>query len=170
MTPFYLNVCVHFFYIIMILLVLPESLSTEARSILRKNAKLASDAQKRQDTIQREWENETPAPADVGNPFEASAAEGGIGDGGRPSWSRRFSVGVVGGPAQEQSKRSKKIRGWLRRTFRKGTAFLQPLEVFMPKEGEDGKTDWTMTVTGAALFMMSLLYVSGSQSSVVTLS
>lgn len=137
----------------MILLVLPESLSKEARTILKKNAKIASDAQKRQDNLAREWENETPAAGpEVADPF-LTATTGSAYGAGESGWSGR------GG--HRRSKRQKKIVGILSRGFRKSTAFLRPLGVFMPTEKEEGGKDWNMTVTGLALFFMSFMMVSG---------
>lgn len=159
MTPFYLNICVHLFYITMIILVLPESLSKEARTILKKTAKIASDAQKRQDTLAREWENETPAAGpEIADPFLTATpgSTSGVSESERPGWSRRFSMSA---PNAQSSKRHKKFAGLLRRTFRTATAFLQPLAVFLPTEKEDGGKDWNMTVTGAALFAMSFMMV-----------
>jgi hypothetical protein len=161
MTPFYLNIVIHLFYISMIALVLPESLSKEARTILKKNAKLASDAQKRKDTLTREWENETPAAGlEVADPF-LTATPGSIATNEeRPTWSRRFSTLSRTGAHEHSSKRQKRIRGLLRRAFKKSTAFLQPLGVFMPTTKEDGRTDWNMTIMGASMFTMSTMMVS----------
>lgn len=141
MSPFYINIGIHIFFITMMLLVLPESLSKEARTILVKNAKLASEAQRQQDSLAREWENETPA-RESEDPFTTQAGESG--------WSLRQ------GPT---SRRQKKVVGMLSRGFRKSTAFLRPLGVFMPTRTEEGRLDWNMTITGAALYLMSFMMV-----------
>lgn len=164
MTPFYLNVALHLCYFTMILLVLPESLSAEARGVLRKTAKLAKDARKHRDALEREWENETPALADAErpDPFLSAGANAGHSAPARasapPAWQRRFSISAN----ETSTKREKRMRGYIRRAFRKSTAFLQPLAVFMPTQKEDGVWDWNMTATGAALFMMAILFVSSS--------
>nr|XP_019010539.1 uncharacterized protein I206_05011 [Kwoniella pini CBS 10737]OCF49320.1 hypothetical protein I206_05011 [Kwoniella pini CBS 10737] len=69
MTPFYVNAVVFAIYIPLILLMLPESLSNQARATLAKNASTAREEAKKRDQLEREWEDETPFPADgtIGN-------------------------------------------------------------------------------------------------------
>lgn len=133
MAPFYINMCIHILYIPLFLFLLPESLSSEARMILDKNAKLAHQAANDRDAAEREWENETPA-VELANPLEQRTAT--------------------------SSKRTKRLRGSLRRTFRRATGFLQPLAIFLPREMEDGRKDWSLTFVGCSISCMSMLYVS----------
>nr|XP_018261112.1 uncharacterized protein I303_06833 [Kwoniella dejecticola CBS 10117]OBR83270.1 hypothetical protein I303_06833 [Kwoniella dejecticola CBS 10117] len=111
MTPFYVNAAIFTIYLPLILLVLPESLSTEARATLAKNASIAKEEAKKRDQLEREWEDETPFP------------------------------------------------GNFRRTLRRVFGFLEPLSIFIPtrKEGERYR-DWNLTVVGAGIFFMSMVF------------
>jgi hypothetical protein len=122
---------------------LPESLSSEARVILTKNAQLAKERARRRDQAEREWENETPAnePTDPLMPI-----------GGDSGWSRLSHAG--------HSKRRKRLVGNLTRLLRSARAPLQPLAIFLPRERDDGTKDYNLTAAGCAIFCASMLYVS----------
>lgn len=143
MVPFYLNVCVHLTFMSLMFFLLPESLSSEARVILTKNAQLAKERARRRDQAEREWENETPAsePADPHMPI-----------GGDSGWSRLSHAG--------HSKRRKRLVGNLTRLLRSARAPLQPLAIFLPRERDDGTKDYNLTAAGCAIFCASMLYVS----------
>lgn len=151
MAPFYITVVVHFIFVFLILFVLPESLSTQSRIILTKNAEIARANKKRRDAAEREWENETPAAAEVGDPLLAHA---------QSSWSLRSNGGGV------ISKRRKRIYGRSRRFIKRAFHFLEPLGIFLPRDRRDDEDwdgrrgkDWNMTLVGVALFLMSLMMV-----------
>nr|XP_019043904.1 hypothetical protein I302_07179 [Kwoniella bestiolae CBS 10118]OCF22834.1 hypothetical protein I302_07179 [Kwoniella bestiolae CBS 10118] len=114
MTPFYVNAIIYTLYIPLIVFLLPESLSSEARAQLAKNAKLAKEEASKRDQLEREWENETPFLPD----------------------------------GQGEETDPLKLFG-----------FLQPLSIFIPsrKEGERHR-DWNLTVVGAGLFFMSMVF------------
>ncbi|RSH91465.1 hypothetical protein EHS25_009764 [Saitozyma podzolica] len=141
MVPFYLNVCVHLTFMSLMFFLLPESLSSEARVILTKNAQLAKERARRRDQAEREWENETPAsePADPHMPI-----------GGDSGWSRLSHAG--------HSKRRKRLVGNLTRLLRSARAPLQPLAIFLPRERDDGTKDYNLTAAGCAIFCASMLY------------
>ncbi|TYJ58953.1 hypothetical protein B9479_000389 [Cryptococcus floricola] len=150
MTPFYVNVLIHSVYIILILFLLPESLSSEARVILTKNAALAKDAAARREAAEREWEDE-----EVANDAPRAA-----GDGNRESDPLLSGWSIVS--ATNPSRRRKRFAGNVRRTIRKTFSFLDPLTIFFPRTEEDAWTgrerkNWNMTIVGLGLFFMSLL-------------
>jgi hypothetical protein len=140
MFPFYINICVHLLYIILIIFLLPESLSSDARFILTKNAALSKEAARRRDEAEREWENE------AADPLLASP------NGADSGWSRLSHAG--------HSKRRKRLVGNMTRLFRRVTSPLQPLAIFLPREKDDGGMDYNLTATGFAIFMVSMIYVS----------
>jgi hypothetical protein len=146
MAPFYLSVVIHVVFVLMILFVLPESLSSESRQILSKNAELARAAAKRQDAIDREWE---ATPRQRADPSERD-----------PLLHNDSSFSRVTGTNVTHSRRRKRLVGNARRTFRKVFSFLQPLTVFAPRELEDGSKDWNLTKVGMGMFLMGCLYVS----------
>ncbi|ORY31622.1 hypothetical protein BCR39DRAFT_525949 [Naematelia encephala] len=141
MTPFYVSIVVHATWVFLILLVLPESLSSEARVVLRKNAQLAAEANRRRDAAEREWEDETPDD-DRPDPLGAESA-----------WSR-VSFSHAG-----HSRRRKRFVGNAKRMFRRFTMPLRPLAIFLPREREDGRPgkEWNLTWVGCALFLMSTM-------------
>lgn len=130
------------------LFLLPESLSTEARVILSKNAKLAQQAVQRRDAAEREWENETPA-REIADPFLSAPTTGESG------WSRVSNAG--------HSKLRKRAFGNGQRLGRRMFKFAEPLAIFMPRDKEDGHgKDWTLTLLGCAMFSLSMMWVSDS--------
>ena len=94
MLPFYINICVHALYIPAFLFLLPESLSSQARAMLSKQAVLESEAAARREVAEREWEAETPGViADESDPLltaNTSASEPGSST--FTSVSRRYSA------------------------------------------------------------------------------
>ena len=146
MIPFYVNVAVHLVFIIMFMTILPESLSSDARTILAKNAALARDAVRRRDAAEREWENEAPT-IEVTDPLLGTSIP--AGDSG---WSRISHAGA--------SRRRKRFVGNMTRLFRTATKPLTPLAIFMPQEKEDGQKDWNLFWVGVASFTLSMMMVS----------
>jgi hypothetical protein len=139
MMPFYINVCVHLTYIVLIFFLLPESLSKHARQILHKKAVSAKDAAKRRDIAEREWEGTTP----LEEQDDPIASE----------FSTRTS-------AERQSKWRKRWMGNARRLVRRAFSFLAPLAIFAPRVKDDGRKDWNMTFVGSAMFFSGMIYVS----------
>jgi len=146
MLPIYVTVCVHAIFVCLILFVLPESLSSESRQILSKNAELARAAAKRQDALDREWES---TPRHRGDPSERD-----------PLLHGDSTFSRISGTDATHSRRRKRIMGNARRAFRRLFSFLQPLTIFAPRELEDGRKDWNLTKVGAGMFLLGLLYVS----------
>ena len=141
-----MSVCIHAVFICLILFVLPESLSSESRQILSKNADLARAAAQRQDTLDREWES---TPRHRGEPSERD-----------PLLHNDSTFSRISGNDATHSRRRKRITGNIRRVFRKLFSFLQPLTIFAPRELEDGSKDWNLTKVGGGMFVLGLLYVS----------
>lgn len=157
MVPFYFSVVIHTIYVILMLFVLPESLSSDSRQILKKHAEEAREAAKRQDALDRQWEA-TPAKA------AARAAGAGAGTEREPllhndSTFSRISTSSNNAAGVNHSRRRKKIVGNAKRTLRRVFAFLQPLTVFAPRETEDGRKDWNLTKVGAGMFLIGCLMV-----------
>jgi len=146
MLPFYMSVCIHAIFVCLILFVLPESLSSESRQILSKNADLARAAAQRQDTLDREWES---TPRHRGEPSERD-----------PLLHNDSTFSRISGTDATHSRRRKRFMGRARRVFRRLFSFLQPLTIFAPRELEDGSKDWNLTKVGAGMFVLGLLYVS----------
>jgi hypothetical protein len=143
-----MSVCIHAVFTCLILFVLPESLSSESRQILSKNADLARAAARRQDALDREWES---TPRHRGEPSETSAL-----------LQNDSTFSRISGTDATHSRRRKRFTGNVRRVFRKLFSFLQPLTIFAPREMEDGSKDWNLTKVGAGMFVLGLLYVSPS--------
>jgi len=142
MFPFYTNVIVHFIFIAFMLFLLPESLSSEARAILSKNAQLSREAAIRRDTAEREWENETPA-VEISDPLLSG-----------PNMGCRVSTA---GPSKSRKRAFGNAMRLGRRTFK----FLEPLAIFLPRERDDGVgKDWTMCLMGCTMVSLSMMMVS----------
>ena len=174
MVPFYLSACVHAFFILYILLILPESLSSEARAILTANANVKAAARKRKEAAEREWEEtdahlSTPEPPAYSSPSSPSTPAGAARQASQTQSTpllqhraSRMSFGAIslsGDPATH-SKRRKRWTGNAKRWVRTLSAPLQPLEVFMPTAKEEGGMDWSMTLVACAMFLMATLMVS----------
>ncbi|WVQ83644.1 hypothetical protein IAT38_005786 [Cryptococcus sp. DSM 104549] len=149
MVPFYINLLIHSVYIILILFLLPESLSSDARLVLAKNALIARDAAARREAAEREWEDETPGLPDTqpGAGHETDPLLSG--------WSF-VSNGT-------HSRRRKKTIGTLKRGLTRLISPLAPLAIFLPREEENPYTgrrqrNWNLTAVGLGLFFMSMLY------------
>ncbi|WVR09622.1 hypothetical protein IAU60_006694 [Kwoniella sp. DSM 27419] len=153
MTPFYINACIYAFYIPMIVFVLPESLSSEARVQLAKTAAEKKQEALKRDAAEREWEDETPSiPINQDDPSRAPTETDPLLSG----WSR-VSISGVAGPGA--SRRKKRAWGNARRLVRKALGFLAPLAIFLPTDLEDGSgKDWNLTVVGIAIFCMSMVF------------
>ena len=149
MIPFYVNVAIHLLYIPFMLFVLPESLSTEARVILSKQAELSREQAKRRDVAEREWEDEVLAH-EPDDPIVTPSRSAGVLSG----WTDLVSHA-------SHSKRRKRAVGNARRLLRRIFGFLQPLGIFLPRDRDDGSgRDWTMAFLGCAMFCYSLMMVS----------
>lgn len=137
MVPFYVNVAIHATWPILLLFVLPESLSTEARAHLAKKAAIAAEERRRKDQLQRDWESEEVAS-----------------DPGASGWSRLNNA--------TGSRTGKKIAGSTKRFFKTVFHFLEPLTMFAPQEREDGGKgkNWNLLLLGIAIFCSSINYVS----------
>jgi len=146
MTPFYVSVCVHAIFVCLILFVLPESLSSESRQILSKNAESAKAASRRQDAIDREWES---TPRHRGEPSERDAL-----------LQNDSAFSRISGTDATHSRRRKRLMGNARRVTRSLFSFLRPLTVFAPRKLEDGRKDWNLTIVGAGMFLIGCLMVS----------
>ncbi|WVO17128.1 hypothetical protein L204_104818 [Cryptococcus depauperatus] len=149
MTPFYVNLLIHSVYTILIVLFLPESLSSQARLILSKKALLAKQAAERAETIGREWGDEVPeVPNSEPNPTlnEANLSLSG--------WFSSNSTHLRG---------CKHIIGTLRRLLKHTFSFLDPLSIFLPKVVKNPwsrrKTrDWRMTLVAMTLFLIHSVF------------
>lgn len=146
MVPFYAIILVHALLVVFNLFILPESLSSEARSILAKDVRTSMETAKRREAAERQWENETPS-LEISDPLLVTPRTGESG---------RTGVSVAG-----RSKYRKRAAGNARRLVRKMFQFLHPVAIFLPRDREDGNgKDYTMTFMGCALFCMSMMYVS----------
>ncbi|WWC91944.1 uncharacterized protein L201_006896 [Kwoniella dendrophila CBS 6074] len=151
MTPFYVNAIVYTLYIPLLSFLLPESLSFEAREELAKKAKTLKEEAKKRDELEREWENETPFINNNNEDVDPLLS----------GWSRMSSFSTTPNQNnQTHSKRRKKLMGKIKRSLRKLFGFLEPLTIFIPTKHEenDQHRDWNLTVVGAALFFMSMIF------------
>lgn len=147
MIPFYFSVCIHVIFMMLILFVLPESLSSESRQILKKNAEAARENSRLKDAADREWES-MPVRA-----VRAAASER------DPLLQNDSTFSRISGTGVNHSRRRKRIMGNARRVLRRMFAFLQPLSVFAPRETEEGVKDWNLTKVGAGMFLIGCLMV-----------
>lgn len=154
MLPFYISVCIHIVYILSYILILPESLSSDSRQILKKNAELARANAKRRDELDREWEATPVAAARA-----AANSNSNMATERDPLLANDSSFSRISGSNVNHSRRRKKLVGSFRRTFRKTFAFLQPLTVFAPRELEDGRKDWNLAKVGVGMFLIGCLMV-----------
>lgn len=167
MTPFYINLVLYSLSIPLVLFLLPESLSSDARLILAKRARLAEDADARREAAEIEWEDETPVLPRVGMNERGEHAQ----EEEDPLVSGR-SLRFDG---MNGHLKRRKMKETIKRLGKKATGFLAPLAIFLPKiveedekEDEDGEVrvsgrvrrEWNMTVMGMGMFLMSMLYVS----------
>lgn len=137
MVPFYIDATVHAVWPILILLLLPESLSKEARAHLAKQSEKAAESARRKDALQREWENEHSVTPHDDDP----AASG---------WSRISNPG--------HSRRRRRFVGRITRFSKTMFHFLEPLTVFAPHERLDGGRgkDWNLTLVAIAILAASM--------------
>ena len=153
MIPFYFSVCIHVIFMMLILFVLPESLSSESRQILQKNAEAARENARLKDAADREWESMPVAAVRAAAHANANATER------DPLLQNDSTFSRISGTGVNHSRRRKKIVGNARRILRRMFAFLQPLSVFAPRETEDGGKDWNLTKVGAGMFLIGCLMV-----------
>ncbi|WVQ94920.1 hypothetical protein IAU59_002006 [Kwoniella sp. CBS 9459] len=145
MTPFYINAVIYAIYIPLVIFILPESLSSDARAQLAKDAKLKREEAARQEAAELEWENETPAIHDPSLQGEET-------DPLLSGWSRASFSGPGASRVQ------KRALGRIRRTTKRLFGFVRPLAIFLPVEKENGKgKDWNLTLVGVAIFFSSMV-------------
>jgi len=163
MLPLYINATTLLSLVFFTLLLLPESLSTEARDFLKKKAKTARQAAKAKEQLELDWENESPSLAQPDDPLLSHMAGANYGStlhpqddtGAESGWSRISNNG--GG----RSKRMKRFIGRFRRLAKRSVAFLEPMAIWLPRTREDGRgKDWNMTAMGVILASVSMLWVS----------
>ena len=143
MTPFYVNLVIHIIGLSFVLFLLPESLSKEARVHLAKKAHKAAHAKARKEALQREWEDEEADDT-------AGAAHGQSG----------WSMISLGGGTKPPSRWRKRFAGRIQRGFYRMFAFLEPLSVFKPTVGENGRKDWRLALVAFAIFCEAMNFVS----------
>ncbi|KIR68319.1 hypothetical protein I314_01819 [Cryptococcus bacillisporus CA1873] len=158
MTPFYINLVLYSLSIPLVLFLLPESLSSDARLILAKRARLAEDADARREAAEIEWEDETPVLPRAGMNERGEHAQ----EEEDPLVSGR-SLRLDG---MSGHLKRRKMMETIKRLGKKATGFLAPLGIFLPmiveedeKEDEDGegrvsgrvRREWNMTVMGMVI-------------------
>ncbi|KIY31892.1 hypothetical protein I305_05525 [Cryptococcus gattii E566] len=158
MTPFYINLVLYSLSIPLVLFLLPESLSSDARLILAKRAQLAEDADARREAAEIEWEDETlvlPRVETNEGGEHAQEEEDPLVSG------RSLRLDGMSGHLKRR-----KMMETIKRLGKKATGFLAPLGIFLPKiveedekEDEDGegrvsgrvRREWNMTVMGMVI-------------------
>ena len=125
LSVFYFSTVLHTCMFLIVLFVLPESLSSEARSLLaRVHDRTKADAFAR-DEAERAWER--------GDGEEEAEADADV-----SGWSRLSGV--------SQAVAGRKSRGQAKRVMRRALGFLEPLEIFLPKWNEEtGRMNWNLT-------------------------
>lgn len=133
-------------FVLFALFILPESLSSEARSALGKLAKDKALRRAQREEAERDWEEQGENGAD------ANAS----------GWSR------LSGVTTTSTRSRRRMAGRLRRIRRRVFAFLAPLSMFLPREKAEGSAkkagekDWNLTFLILSSFCMSTLMVSPS--------
>lgn len=158
MSVFYVAVCFLITFFLFDLFVLPESLSSEARASLARAADAKALRAKQKEQAERDWENESEDESEVPGSSYLSIPQG-----GESGWSRMTS----GTTASRKSKRSKKMRGAIRRFRRRALGFARPLGLLIPRDKQyrmpSGnvvtKKDWNLTFLAAATFFAATLMV-----------
>lgn len=122
LSVFYFSTMLHTAMLLVVLFILPESLSSEARSFLRRVQKRSKAEAFARDEAERAWEREDEGEADA----EASG------------WSRISGVsGAVTG---------RKGKGVAKRAARRTFGFLAPLSIFLPRwDEETGEVNCNLT-------------------------
>ncbi|GHJ85015.1 hypothetical protein NliqN6_1417 [Naganishia liquefaciens] len=142
LSVFYVAATLNSTFVLFALFILPESLSSEARSALGKLAKDKALRRAQREDAEREWENN-------GDGEDADANASG--------WSR------LSGVTTTSTRSRRRIAGRLRRVRRRVFAFLAPLSMFLPRERADGtakkqgEKDWNLTFLILSSFCMSTL-------------
>lgn len=132
LAPFYVSVSVHALWVILIRFLLPESLSSDSRDILKKRAKAAKAAARERDAAERAWELEGDS-----TPHE-----------GDSSFSR-LAAPVRG------SRTGRRAVGFALRVGRRAILPLRPLGVFWPQRGEDGHKNYNLLLMGVLHFIIA---------------
>lgn len=123
LAVFYFSTVLHSCMFLVVLFLLPESLSTAARSQLVKQAEDRRLAASERDAAERRWEGASDAICG-----EAADDEDEVDDVNASGWSRLTSDRTI-----------RQSRGALRRLIRRAFGFLSPLEIFLPSftDGSD---------------------------------
>ncbi|CAK9787407.1 unnamed protein product [Cutaneotrichosporon oleaginosum] len=132
LAPFYISITVHALWVVLIRFLLPESLSSDSRDILRKRAKVASAAQRERDAVERAWEHDGD----------------GVPNDGDSSFSR------IAAPVRG-NRTARRAMGFARRIGRRAVLPLQPLGVFWPQKDEDGRRNYNLLLMGVLNFVIA---------------
>lgn len=150
--PFYVTVTVHIIATLLLRFLLPESLSTEARGVLQKRAKAASEAAREREAAERDWEESGYARIALVDAADPQA------DPGASSLSRLSEMAV-------RTRVSRRMLGNLRRLGRRAFVVVRPLAVFVPTE-RDGRKDYNLMLMGMTYFLMTFMIVSWDEDGV----
>ncbi|BEI84547.1 hypothetical protein CcaverHIS002_0411510 [Cutaneotrichosporon cavernicola] len=132
--PFYISVCVHAMWVVLIRFLLPESLSSDSRAILKQRAKAAAAAARERDAAERAWEFDGD---DQDQPHESESSFA------------RLAGGVRG------SRNARRTMGFARRIGRRAILPLKPLGIFWPQRGEDGRREYNLILIAILNFIMA---------------
>ncbi|GMK56859.1 hypothetical protein CspeluHIS016_0306990 [Cutaneotrichosporon spelunceum] len=134
--PFYISVSVHALWVVLIRFLLPESLSSESRAILKQRSKVAAAEAREREAAERAWEQD--------------------GDGDdEPRVSESSFSRIAGGVRGSRSARQ--TMGLARRIGRRALLPLRPLGIFWPQKGEDGHTDYNLLLVAILHFVIANL-------------
>ncbi|BEJ15357.1 hypothetical protein CspHIS471_0411240 [Cutaneotrichosporon sp. HIS471] len=134
LSPFYISVCVHALWVVLIRFLLPESLSSDSRAILKQRAKAAAAAARERDAAERAWEIDGD---DQDQPHESESSFA------------RLAGGVRG------SRKARRTMGFTRRIGRRAILPLKPLGIFWPQRGEDGRRKYNLLLIAILNFIMA---------------
>jgi len=163
LSVFYVGVCLYLVFLLFVLFVVPESLSSEARAALARAADAKALRARQKEQAEREWENET----DDDDATDTAGASDGLSvpHGEESGWSRISVRTTATNASRRSAKRRKKLRGMVRRFRRRALGFARPLGLFIPKDkeyrGPSGnvviRKDWNLTFLAMGTFFAATL-------------
>ncbi|KAJ9110259.1 hypothetical protein QFC19_001662 [Naganishia cerealis] len=149
LSVFYVSATLSSVFVIFVIFILPESLSSEARHALGRVAKAKALREARLEQEERDWE-------DNGSPEEPNEGM----DANASGWSR------ISGVTTASTRSRRRMTGKLRRLRKRMFSFLAPLSMFLPRDKVDtdglsrkksSRKDWNLTFLIMSSFCMSTL-------------
>jgi hypothetical protein len=166
LSVFYVGVCLFLTFLVFVLYVIPESLSSEARAALANAADAKALRARQKEQAEREWENESDDDDAAGAADSSGVMR--VPHGEESGWSMISIRTTATNASRRSTKRRKRLRGMIRRFRRRALGFARPLGLFIPKDKEyrspSGnivvRKDWNLTFLALGTFFAATLLVS----------